>query len=346
MYNNLSWGGMKWKFLVILFPVFGLLYTTDAKSAHGWLYEFEDFSPAYDRKNINISIPKEVGAFSEWMDPTSWTAKCLGTSTVDSSAKIYMRVNAVQIDSNTYATSNPGVGIQYNLDFNGVSSNEPTTTLDLETQPHCIKQGIIYLPYIHVQYRFIRLLNKIPKGKITLPSTTFEVVNGSGYDGSYNDASGFYSGYVLTENIDIPFTACTIDAPGSIQLPDLNSGDIKFSKTSYTGPTVRMPIELRNCPGGFESITYKITPGTSHPPADMKGLLETTGPSPNVYFRITKAGSGFALDVEHTLANYDGEGDYPDLADFNVGWYIHSDALSDAIEGNYRAIAILQLTYN
>lgn len=252
---------------------------------------------------------------------------------------VTLSINGTLLGDNLWATSNPGIGIQYRLD-SGSSDFTPERS---ETSPdyrlNLTGSGAIQTAYFHVRYRLVRLLDKIPPGKITsLPIVTLNVHNPEG------EGTPLISGVVLSNiTSNIKTIACNIDAPTEIKLPTLYGSDLVNGAQNVTeAPT----IMLRDCPGAINGISYNFAAvyGTHKASNGVLNTVTGDGYAENVYVQIQKAdGTAHTVNGYIPLSNYDGSGDYA-IPDFKVAYFI--DDANTVTAGKVKTAIELKVTYN
>lgn len=293
----------------------------------------------YDFDNWQVGIPPTVGESTiGWADPNSVDITVNYSSTTGS--YITLLVDGTLVGDNTYATSNPGVGIKYKTtlsyftDTGGGTETAPDFRFNLTSQTSYNTST-----FLHIQYKLVRLLDKVPAGLITsAPIVTVLIHNP---DGLGDPLTSFiaYSGAVSTQP---KVTACTIDAPTEIKLPTLYGNTLQNGAMHVT----EMPtIKLTNCPGARTGINYRFS-ATTHSAAN--GVIATQtgdGYAKNVYVQLQKDdGTAYTkLNSSVGISNYDGSGDYV-LPDFKVAYYI--DDTETVTAGNVKAVLELTLGYN
>lgn len=81
---------------------------------------------------------------------------------------IALSINGTLVGDNIYATSNPGIGIQYKTSVDTLTDAGGGTESTLNSRFNLGQQVAADIStYVHVKYRLVRLTNKIPAGKIT-----------------------------------------------------------------------------------------------------------------------------------------------------------------------------------
>ncbi|SQH40962.1 fimbrial protein [Salmonella enterica] len=258
----------------------------------------------------------------------------------DVTAYVELSINGTLLgDGVTWATSNPGIGIQYRFEsgsnaFTPASSEQaPDYRLDLKGK------GVVRTSYFHLRYRLVRLLDKIPPGKITtMPQVTMLVHNPSGSDTS------LFSGVVLSKiSSQLTVVACTIDAPTEIKLPTLYGNTINNGALNITeAPTVT----LKNCPGAINGISYEFAAsyGTHKASNGVLNTLTGEGYAENVYVQLQNAdGTAHKINSPIALSDYNGSGDY-EIPNFKVAYYV--DDAETVRPGNVKTAIDLKVTYN
>lgn len=287
-----------------------------------------------------LSIPNVVGGTTDWYDNDS-----IYTETIPGEGKnsyIDLSVNGQLLADNvTWATSNPGIGIQYQVHVSSVpgyspqdNPTAPNYRINLPIVDSSARDG-----YYHVWYRLVRLSEKIPAGTIiSVPDVTMNVHNPDG------DGVALDSGLILSGVVSQPIvTACTINAPKEIKLSPLYGASLASGASNITDVP---KVELKNCPGAINGITYNLFAVYGAHNAN-NGVLNTVtgdGYASNVYIQVQNAdGSAHKINSEINLGLYDGSGDYT-LPDFKVAYYIDDAATVTA--GNVKSAIELKVTYN
>lgn len=259
--------------------------------------------------------------------------------TGSSTGYVDLSISGTLLGDNLWATSNPGIGIQYRLE-SGSSDFTPQNT---ETSPdyrvNLTGYGAVRTSYFHVRYRLVRLLDKIPPGKITsLPIVTLNVHNPDG------EGLPLISGVVLSKiTSNIKTTACNIDAPTEIKLPTLYGSDLVNGAQNVTSaPT----IMLRDCPGAIDGISYNFAAvyGTHRASNGVLNTVTGDGYAKNVYVQIQNAdGTAHTVNGSIPLSSYDGSGDYA-IPDFKVAYFI--DDANTVTAGNVKTAIEIKVSYN
>lgn len=285
-----------------------------------------------------FTLPATVGDSTGYHDNSSITYH--EAQTGSSTGYVNLSISGTLLGDNLWATSNPGIGIQYRLE----SGSADFTPQNSETSPdyrvNLTGSGAIQTSYFHVRYRLVRLLDKIPPGKITsLPIVTLNVHNPEG------EGTPLISGIVLSKiTSNIKTTACNIDAPTEIKLPTLYGSDLVNGAQNVTkAPT----IMLRNCPGAIDGITYKFSAvyGTHAAENGVLKMVQGEGYANGVYVQIQNAdGSAYKnVNASVNLADYNGSGDYA-IRDFKVAYFI--DDANTVTAGNVKTAIEINLSYN
>lgn len=289
----------------------------------------------------SLTIPETVGETnSDWVDQGS--VYCYTYADPDSvNSYIELSVNGTLLgDGVTWATSNPGIGIQFKLMPGETMAFTPKYST--EAPNYRMSLGVSdswSANYIHLRYRLVRLLEKVPAGKITsLPVVTLYGYNPDG------KGDAVMSGLILSKISSQPkISACTVDAPTEIKLPTLYGNALQNGAQGVTdSPT----IKLTNCPGARDGISYNFSAvyGTYNAANGVLNTATGDGYAQNVYVQVQNAdGSAHTVNGNIALSNYDGSGDY-DIPDFKVAYYI--DDADTVTAGNVKSAIELKLTYN
>lgn len=288
-----------------------------------------------------LSIPAAVGGTSAWHDNNSIQTY---TDISDGrNAYIDLTVNGTLLgDGVTWATNNAGIGIQYELSTSAALANvmNPSETITAPNYRLNLNGSVqlVYRGYIHLRYRLVRLLEKVPPGKLTVvPDVTLHVYN---IDGDGQPSSGLILSGISTYP---PIDSCDIDVPAEITLTKLYGNAL----TTGAQNVIQAPkIKLTNCPGAINGISYEFAAvyGTHNA---VNGVLNTVtgeGYAQNVYIQIQNAdGTPHKINNTIALSNYDGSGDYA-IPDFKVGYYI--DNTETVTAGNVKTAIEFKVTYN
>ncbi|WP_423061924.1 fimbrial protein [Citrobacter portucalensis] len=289
------------------------------------------------------NFPSEPGAVTGWNN-NSYEMIYVNPSSTNGSY-MTVTVNGTLLGDNTYATSNPGVGIQYRVRLNYADNVSPVYS---ETSPDYkitltgpVASGHAASPYFYVYYRLIWLPGKIvAPGNITsAPSVTAHFYNVNG-DGPASISQVIYGGSVASQP---KMNQCTISAPTEIKLSPLYGNAIQNgAQNILQAPT----ITLTKCPGAINGISYNFSAVYGMHDA-ANGVLDTVsgeGYAKNVYVQIQNAdGTPHTLNTDIPLSNYTGSGDYT-LPDFKVGYFV--DDASSITVGNVKTAIELKVTYN
>lgn len=319
-------------FALIIIANAGMINYVQAKYISG--ITIKDMGYDLDAFTLPATVGGNTGSYH---DNSSLTYHMVQTSS--NTGYVDLTISGTLLGDNLWATSNPGIGIQYRLE-SGSSDFTPEKT---ETSPdyrvNLTGFSTTSTSYFHVRYRLVRLLDKIPPGNITsLPIVTLNVHNPEG------EGTPLISGIVLsniTSNINT--IACNIDAPTEIKLPTLYGSDLVNGAQNVTAPPT---IMLRDCPGAINGISYEFAAvyGTHNA---RNGVLKTVtgdGYAKNVYVQIQKAdGTAHTVNGSIPLSNYDGSGDYA-IPDFKVAYFI--DDANTVTAGNVKTAIELKVTYN
>lgn len=296
-------------------------------------------------KFVNFSIPASAGESTGWWDENGSANIRFEPSDLDSNySYIELSIDGTLVAENVYATSNPGIGIKYQLSISS-SGIEPSSSS--ETAPNYrltivspTSSGTTLNSYVHVKYQLVRLTDKVPPGNITsVPTATINVYNPSGMGPAF--ISGVrYNGIVGSQP---KITACTFNVPSEIKLTPLYGSNIINGAQNIQGVE---KMWLSNCPGAINSISYnfKATYGTHD---NANGVLKTEtgeGFAKNVYIQLQNAdGTGYNKFNTKIALNYDGSGDYA-LPDFKAGYFV--DNANTVTAGAVKSALELDVTYN
>lgn len=298
-------------------------------------------------KFVNFSIPASAGESTGWWDENGSADIFFSASDIDRSNYSYVElsIDGTLVGDNIYATSNPGIGIKYQLNIGASDGIEPSSTS--ETAPNYrltivspTSDGKNLTTYLHVRYQLVRLTDKVPPGNITsVPTATVNVYNPGGQGPAF--ISGVrYDGKVGSQP---KITACTLNAPSEIKLTPLYGSNI-INGAQNVQDVERM--WLSNCPGAINGISYnfKATYGTHN---SANGILKTEtgeGFAKNVYIQLQNAdGTGYNKFNTKIALDYDGSGDYA-LPDFKAGYFV--DNANTVTAGTVKSALELDVTYN
>lgn len=295
---------------------------------------------SYDLDNWTVGIPATAGASSGWWtDAGSVSVEIKPSSTTGSF--VTLQVDGTLVGENTYATSNPGVGIKYKTSISyitntgGNGETAPDFRFDLG-----IETGVVSSSFLHVQYQLVRLTDKVPAGKITsLPQVTAIFHNPDGL----GEAVISRLIYTSTAATQPKYNACEIVAPTEIQLAPLYGNTLQ---NGAQGSQQAETIQLTNCPGAINGITYNFSAvyGTHNASNGVVNTVTGTGYAQNVYIQVQNAdGTPHQVNTAIPLSNYDGSGDYT-LPDFKVAYFI--DDANSVRAGNVKSAIELKVTYN
>lgn len=285
-----------------------------------------------------FDIPATVGATTGWYDNSSIP---FGTTTSDARDSFFELVVSGSLtgDGITWKTSNPGIGVQYKAYVSSYHFSPQETTESPNYRLTLNGSGNTRSSYYHVYYRLVRLLEKVPAGKIiSLPEVTLNAYN-PGPDGS-----AMLSGLILSGISTQPkVAACTINAPTEIKLSPLYGNALQNgAQNVLQAPT----ITLKNCPGAINGISYNFSAvyGTHKATNGVLNTVTGDGYAKNVYVQIQNAdGSAHKVNDSIPLSNYDGSGDYA-IPDFKVAYFI--DDANTVTAGNVKTAIEIKLTYN
>ncbi|ECH9258720.1 fimbrial protein [Salmonella enterica subsp. enterica] len=288
----------------------------------------------------DLSIPATVGAVTKWHDADSVQMH----TTASSGTHSYMTfsVNGTLLgDGVTWATSNPGIGIQYQMNPNTIFGFTPNPNEQAPDYRMILNKtsDVNTTGYLHIYYRLIRLLEKVPAGKITtLPDITVNAYNPDG-EGAATLSQLVLSG--LSTNIKTE--ACGVNAPTEIKLSPLYGKDIQ---TGALNVTDAQTITLTNCPGAINGINYNFSAvyGTNGAAIGVLRTATGEGYAKEVYVQIQNAdGTPHTVNGAIKLEGYDGSGDYK-LPDFKVAYYVYDPSIVTA--GNVKSAIEIKVTYN
>lgn len=285
-----------------------------------------------------FDIPATVGATTGWHDNSSVP---FGTTTSDARNSFFELVvnGSLTGDGVTWATSNPGIGVQYKASVSSPYFSPQGNTDSPNYRLTLNGSGSTRSSYYHVYYRLVRLLEKVPAGKIiSLPEVTLNAYN-PGPDGS-----AMLSGLILSGIATQPkVAACTINAPTEIKLSPLYGNALQNgAQNVLQAPT----ITLFNCPGAINGISYSFAAvyGTHNATLGVLKTVAGDGYAKNVYVQIQNAdGSAHTVNGSIPLSNYDGSGDYA-IPDFKVAYFI--DDANTVTAGKVKTAIELKVTYN
>lgn len=328
------------RILLILLPASYLISINNA------LADYIVISDAMSIKNYNfsgVSIPDTTGTSSNDVSGTAYQYSSHYSDTLGGS--IELTINGTLLgDGKTYATSNPGVGIQYTLHLASTTGMTPSTdireppyryTITSHTTPALVISG----NSVNIWYRLVRLHDFVPAGVITsVPDVTLTIKNPDGEGVPMN------SGTVLSGIGGQPkLVACNINAPTEIKLSPLYGNSLQNGAQNV----LQAPqITLTNCPGAINGISYNFSTvyGTHNA---TNGVLKTVtgdGYAKNVYVQIQNAdGTAHKVNSAIPLSNYDGSGDYA-IPDFKVAYFI--DDANTVTAGKVKTAIELKVTYN
>lgn len=328
------------RILLILFPASQLISINDAHA------DYFDVPESLSIKKYNfsgISIPNVTGTSSNDASGTAYQYSSHYSDTLG--ASIELTINGTLLgDGKTYATNNPGVGIQYTLHMASTTGLTPSTdireppyryTITSHTTPDLVISG----NSVNIWYRLVRLHDFVPAGVITsVPDVTLTFNNPA------NEGVLISSGTVLSGIGGQPkLVACNINAPTEIKLSPLYGNALKNGAQNV----LQAPqITLENCPGAINGISYNFSAvyGT-HKAAN--GILNTVtgdGYAKNVYVQIQNAdGTAHKVNSPIPVSNYNGSGDYI-IPDFKVAYFI--DDANTVTAGKVKTAIELKVTYN
>lgn len=290
-------------------------------------------------------IPQVTGNPSAWIGTSVNSVDFqIGPDPLNSvGSQITLRVDSTLLsDGVTWSTSNPGVGIQFQLTTSPVISGLTSSSTTAPTYPLTMSgyptggTSTTILGKLNLAYRLVRLLDTVPAGKITPPSVYVTFYNT--YDGA------IYTGAMFSGAGSQPlYYPCSIDAPTEITLPTLYGNNlVNGAQGAVAAPT----IKLTNCPGAMGSISYNFTPSYGAHDA-AKGVINTAegeGYAANVYVQVQNSdGTPRVVNSNIALSDYAGTGSY-NIPDFKVAYYI--DDATKATAGNVKSALQFNIVYN
>lgn len=298
-------------------------------------------------KNYNfskISIPESTGVTTNDVDGN---AVYYSTSYSElTGGYIELAINGKLLgDGKTYATSNPGVGVQYTMHLMGTKGLSPTTDI---TEPpfrytitgHTTPEGVGTGGTVNVWYRLVRITENVPAGEITsAPDVTLIVANVGG------EGEALTTGTILSPTVQNQpkIVSCGIDAPTEIKLSPLYGNTIT---TGALNPSSAQSITLTNCPGAINGISYNFSAvyGTHKASNGVLNTVTGDGYAEGVYIQVQNAdGSAHKVNGDIALSEYDGSGDYT-LPDFKVAYFV--DDANSVRPGNVKSAIEIKLSYN
>ncbi|HEF4889149.1 TPA: type 1 fimbrial protein [Klebsiella oxytoca] len=291
-------------------------------------YKFDDFT-----------LPANPGETTYWEEAGSLPTTISRSDTTGS--YIALSINGTLVGDNIYATSNPGIGIQYKTSVDTLTDACGGTESTLNSRFNLGQQVAADMStYVHVKYRLVRLTNKIPAGKITsAPQVTATFYNPDGR-GTAVFTHGIYSSTIASQP---KTTSCTVDAPTEIKLPALYGNKLKNGAQTITeAPT----IKLINCPGAIDGISYNFSAvyGARDASNGILNAVNGDGYAQNVYIQVQNAdGTPHMVNSLIALSDYTGSGEY-EIPEFKVAYYIENTASVTA--GEVKSAIELKLTYN
>ncbi|MBA3111378.1 type 1 fimbrial protein [Salmonella enterica] len=296
----------------------------------------------YNYDFSRLTIPDNAGQAS-WFDDMDRLYR-LNLIDASSVGHVTMTVSGTQVGTapdgaTVYATSNPGIGVAYQLNYSTQYLTSPESD---NTAPYeIVFDSNPATGYIHVKYTVVRLTEHVPAGQITTaPQVTLFYKNipatSNAPDISFLALSGTVSGQPQIK-------ACNIDAPTEIKLPTIYGTDLVNGAVK---PTDAPTIQLKNCPGAVNGITYDFSAvyGTKDAANGVLKTVEGEGYAKGVYIQIQNDdGSAYKVNNVIPLAGYDGSGDYS-LPDFKVAYYIPDE--NNVSAGNVKTAIELKVAYN
>ncbi|EAC1130747.1 type 1 fimbrial protein [Salmonella enterica subsp. enterica] len=290
-----------------------------------------------------VSIPDTVGATTNDLDGNAFMYTIHYSETMG--ATLGLKVNGTLLgDGKTYATNNPGVGIQYTFHLMKTQGLSPTG--DIKAPPfvytsvgHGTDDGVITSQSLNVWYRLVRISEFVPSGAITtVPDVSYIITNPAG------EGEPVITGTILSGMGAQPkVVACTINAPTEIKLSPLYGKDIRAGALNVTDA---QKITLTNCPGAINGIDYNFSASYGTNGAAI-GVLKTAtgeGYAKEVYVQIQNAdGTPHIINGVIPLEGYNGSGDYA-IPDFKVAYYVYDPSIVTA--GKVKSAIELKVTYN
>lgn len=296
---------------------------------------------SYDLDNWKIGIPDTTGASSGWWTDAGSVNVGINPSSTTGSYMV-LQVDGVLVGENTYATSNPGVGIKYRTSissFTNTAGNGETAP-DFRFSLGIPEAGNPTSTFLHVSYQLVRLTDKVPAGKITsLPPVTAIFHNPDGL-GEAVISRLIYTGAASTQP---QYHACDIVAPTEIQLTPLYGNALQ---NGAQGSQQAETIQLTNCPGAINGISYNFSAvyGTHNAANGVLNTVSGDGYAQNVYIQVQNAdGTPHQVNTAIPLDTYDGSGDYT-LPDFKLAYFI--DDANSVRAGNVKSAIEIKVTYN
>ena len=297
---------------------------------HVMTYDLDDFT-----------VPSAVGETSSiWHDAGS--IKYETESSVGNHSYMELSVNGtLSGDGVSWVTNNPGIGIQFKVEpgMGGFTPAQTTTAPNYRLDLTAVSSGTWKLTYYHLRYRLVRLLDKVPAGRITsAPTVTLNVYNPDG------DGTAVMSGVIMAGIGTQPTVgACTVSAPTEISLPTLYGNVLKNGAQLATASP---SISLTNCPGAVDGISYNFSAvyGTHDAANGVMNTVSGEGYAQNVFVQVQNAdGSPHVVNGPVPLNDYNGSGDYK-IPDFKVAYFV--DDADSVRPGNVKSAIELKVTYN
>lgn len=287
----------------------------------------------------SMEIPATVGGTSAWKDNSSIAYHAVASDGHQS--YVELDVNGTLLsDGVTWATNNPGVGIQFKFvpgSSVGYTPDESTTAPDYRI--NLDGTSSVFAGYFHLYYRLVRLLEKVPTGRITsAPQVILSIYNPDG------EGPASKSGTILSGIASQPkYTACNINAPTEIKLPTIYLADLKNGAVAtMDAPT----IKLTNCPGAINGVTYIFNAvyGTHSAANGVLNVVTGDGYAKGIYVQLQNSdGSAHVVNGTIKLDGYNGSGDY-NIPDFKVAYYI--DNANSTTAGSVKTAIELKVNYN
>lgn len=296
-------------------------------------------------KNYNfssVSIPDSAGLASKDMSGNAFSYQNRYSDTVGGTVEL--TINGTLLgDGKTYATSNPGVGVQYTLHMSSTAGLTPTADI---TQPpfvytitsHGTSEGVTATHTVNVWFRLVRISEHVPPGEIvTVPDAALTFKN-VGSDGDPITTGTVLSGISKQPKI----VTCIIDAPTEIKLAALYGANIVAGAQNISA----IPeINLNKCPGAINSISYKFHAvyGTHDASNAVLNVETGSGYANGVYVQIQNSDTSAHSIETVTPFNYTGSGTYA-IPSFNVAYFV--DDINRVTAGKVKSAIELQISYN
>lgn len=286
-----------------------------------------------------ISIPDIPGTATNDVDGNNLIYYVNHTDSSGSSSVELVIDGTLLGDGKTYATSNPGVGVQYTLHL--MKTTGITPSQDITSPPFrytLISRG--ENSTLNLWYRLVRISEHVPAGEITSAPTVNLVVTNLADEG---EPIASYT--LLSSSIQVQpkIVACGINAPTEIKLSPLYGNTIT---TGALNSSSAQSITLTNCPGAINGISYNFSAvyGTHKASNGVLNTVTGDGYAEGVYIQVQNAdGSAHKVNGDIALSEYDGSGDYT-LPDFKVAYFV--DDANSVRPGNVKSAIEIKLSYN